>query len=180
MDSKRIIPMAILIGLSALVVGVYALTPGVAPNPGHTLDTVAPPAGCVAGRILKWDGASWTCVAESAGYYVPSDVKVTTATHNGNFGGYKQINDWIQTNGCAGYHVCEDTELVRYVESGGSPANVAGWYTQGGMNFGGDCKGWTFSSTGFTGGRWQANRPLEYGEGGSNSCNAAYKVWCCK
>jgi len=67
MDPEKILPAAFLMGLSALVVGVYALTPGVAPNPGHTLDSVAPPASCLAGQIIKWNGIDWTCAAESGG-----------------------------------------------------------------------------------------------------------------
>ena len=54
-----------IIGLLVLAVGVFivnALTPGVAPNPGHLITQVAPPAGCGDGQVLGWDGSSWSCV----------------------------------------------------------------------------------------------------------------------
>ena len=65
MDLKKVLPVAFLIGLSALVVSVYALIPGVAPNPGHTMESVAPPASCTAGQILKWSDPNGICTAES-------------------------------------------------------------------------------------------------------------------
>ena len=54
-----------IIGLLVLAVGFFvvnALTPGVAPNPGHLITQVAPPAGCSAGQVLGWSGSSWGCV----------------------------------------------------------------------------------------------------------------------
>ena len=49
--------------IALLVIGVtvFALTPGVAPNPGHLIDNVAPPAGCGTDQVLKWGGSDWTC-----------------------------------------------------------------------------------------------------------------------
>ncbi len=59
---KKNITLIVLL-VAVLVVGVvYALTPGVAPNPGHLITEVAPPAGCGAGQVLKWSGSSWGCV----------------------------------------------------------------------------------------------------------------------
>lgn len=64
-----------LIALGILIVvttGVYAasylLTPGVAPNPGHTVGQMAPPSGCKSGDILEWSGSSnadggWSCIS---------------------------------------------------------------------------------------------------------------------
>jgi len=40
---------------------VYALIPGIAPNPGHTLADVAPPSPCSVGQFLKFDGTVWVC-----------------------------------------------------------------------------------------------------------------------
>src|SRR3989344_1007655 len=54
----------ILIGI-LVVAGVligYAMTAGVAPNPGHVIDNVSAPAGCQANQILQWTGSSWTCI----------------------------------------------------------------------------------------------------------------------
>ncbi len=41
---------------------VNALSPGIAPNPGHLISEVAPPAGCMTGQVLQWEGSSWGCV----------------------------------------------------------------------------------------------------------------------
>ncbi|MFH1365326.1 MAG: hypothetical protein ABIH28_01965 [archaeon] len=43
--------------------GIYALSPGVAPNPGHPISEIGPPAGCTAGQVLKFDGSAWVCGA---------------------------------------------------------------------------------------------------------------------
>jgi hypothetical protein len=70
--SNRLAYTLIIIGILIIVaVGVYAanslLTPGVAPNPGHTISQTAPPSACSAGQVLQWTGASnadggWVCV----------------------------------------------------------------------------------------------------------------------
>ncbi len=55
---------------AVLVVGVvYALTPGVAPNPGHLITEVAPPAGCEDGQILQFidEDNGWGCVVLPSG-----------------------------------------------------------------------------------------------------------------
>ena len=58
---------------------------------------------------------------EQSSYYVdkglvkyPERVKQTTEQHNGDFGGYKAMNDWINGHGCPhseGWHVCQAWEL---------------------------------------------------------------------
>ena len=61
---------------------VNALTPGIAPNPGHLISQVAPPAGCGSGQVLGWSGSSWGCVDMSSGGVstwneisgIPSDI----------------------------------------------------------------------------------------------------------
>lgn len=56
----------IAIGILAIIgVGVYALSPGVAPNPGHSISDVAPPSGCTANQVLQWTGSSWTCANQT-------------------------------------------------------------------------------------------------------------------
>jgi hypothetical protein len=59
-----LIVIALIVGLG---IGVLALSPGVAPNPGHTIDVVAPPSDCSAGQVLTWSGSSWSCTTPSAG-----------------------------------------------------------------------------------------------------------------
>jgi hypothetical protein len=56
--SYTIIAVVALILVSA---GVYALTAGTAPNPGHTLDNVASPSSCSDNTFLKWTGTGWSC-----------------------------------------------------------------------------------------------------------------------
>ena len=60
--SKRVLYALIAIGILAVAgIGVYALVPGTAPNPGHTIDQLAPPSPCETGNSLKWTGSSWSC-----------------------------------------------------------------------------------------------------------------------
>ncbi|MEK6899246.1 MAG: hypothetical protein AABW79_04075 [Nanoarchaeota archaeon] len=59
----------LIVGALLLISGaifVYSLTPGTAPNPGHTLDNVAPPSPCATGEFLSWTGSAWDCVIPSA------------------------------------------------------------------------------------------------------------------
>jgi hypothetical protein len=50
----------LLIGIS-----VFALTPGVAPNPGHLIEEIAPPLNCEINQVLQWDGSTWICEGDS-------------------------------------------------------------------------------------------------------------------
>jgi hypothetical protein len=60
--SNRWLYTFIAIGIIAIIgVGVYALTPGVAPNPGHLISEMAPPSPCTAGQVLQFDGTNWVC-----------------------------------------------------------------------------------------------------------------------
>ena len=119
------------------------------------------------------------------GYYVPSDVKATTATHNGNFGGYKLMNDWIQTNGCLGYHVCDNIELIKYItQTGANPTE--GWVNEGGGqerhrdgSLDQDCKGWT-SITGGDYGAYGVYWVTTDKYFTSNVCATSRAVLCCK
>ena len=58
----------------------------------------------------------------------PSDVKATLATHDGNFGGYDGMYNWIQINGCAGYHLCTLGEVIAWAQRGNDPSSVDGAY----------------------------------------------------
>ncbi len=117
------------------------------------------------------------------GWIIPEDVKLTTSGHNGDFGGYQQINAWIQANGCEEYHVCDYTEVSRWMQMNGQSVitencwiTSPGVYKEGTGNVG-DCRGW---------------RPIEHDVGTvmANSggkvfparhyCDQIFKVACCK
>ena len=60
----------IIIGLFVLATGIFvvnALTPGVAPNPGHVINEIAPPVGCADGQILQFIDGDWSCIDMSGG-----------------------------------------------------------------------------------------------------------------
>ena len=57
-------------------IGFFALTPGVAPNPGHLIDNVAPPAGCGTNQVLQWDGTNWICADFSSGLWTASGSNI--------------------------------------------------------------------------------------------------------
>lgn len=62
--SNRWLYTFIILGILAIVsIGVYALTPGVAPNPGHLISDMAPPSPCTQNQFLQFDGTTWKCVA---------------------------------------------------------------------------------------------------------------------
>jgi len=57
-----------LIAIGVLViasVGIYALTPGIKPNPGHLASEMAPPSPCSSGQFLKFDGTNWVCGSDT-------------------------------------------------------------------------------------------------------------------
>ncbi len=80
------------------------------------------------------------------GYAVPSDVKWTSTTRNGSAGGYQGMYNWIQVNGCEGYHVCDGVEIMRYQAQHGPIVGMpASWYFSGAMGMAGyhECNAWT-------------------------------------
>ncbi len=168
-------------------VGVFALGP--VPNPGHSISQLQT---CDDGQILKMSGSAWSCVTPQG--WNPTDIKLTTASHNGNFGGYKLMYDWIQTNGCSGYHVCDAAEITRAIQSGLVPTTpsgslyTGGWYNTGliytkGSNIMYDCRAWTYSTNDGTsyGPRWydtQYATPSQFPD--SWGCWGSLPVYCCK
>lgn len=107
---------------------------------------------------------------------VPTDVKVTTATHNGNFGDYQSMQTWIESNGCDGYIVCSGTDMQRYVaENGNVSSSLSGWlFDQSSIS----CRGWTVATGGWGGRYW-------WSDGTDNgidqqACNSSDAVMCCK
>ena len=121
--------------------------------------------------------ASWETTG--GGWYVPTSVKTTTATHNGNFGGYQAMYTWIQSNGCSGYHVCSGTDLAAYFQFHPQTLDLlpSGWYNSGyrdgvsGPSH--DCEGWRVTSD--YGPAWYRNVEA-YG----SACSSSLPVMCCK
>ncbi len=67
--SNRLLYTIIAIGVLLIAgVGVYALTPGTAPNPGHLISELAPPTSCGNGEYLQFVDSTtgWACAAASA------------------------------------------------------------------------------------------------------------------
>ena len=118
--------------------------------------------------------AATKAYVDSTNWQVPS-MKYSSVKHNGNFGGYGGMYDWIQVNGCSGYHVCDCVEITRYMQHGYSAWGLC----NSGINTDGayadcDCLGWTSDAS--TNGAYymNANYPIEV------RCDNASYVACCK
>lgn len=48
-----------------LAAGIYALTAGTTPNPGHSISEMGVPSGCTAGQVVSWDGSNLICKGAS-------------------------------------------------------------------------------------------------------------------
>jgi hypothetical protein len=61
--SNRLAYTLIAVGILAIIgVGVYALAPGVIPNPGHNISQMSVPSPCVSGQFLSYNGQDWVCM----------------------------------------------------------------------------------------------------------------------
>jgi hypothetical protein len=121
---------------------------------------------------------------------VPEDVRLTTATHDGNFGGYQAMNAWIQANGCEGYHVCDYTEVSRWMQTEGNSVfteyycwiNSPGVY--GARGNVGDCRGWTSTMEREPPGQSDVGTVIARTVGkvfpARHYCYSSFKVACCK
>lgn len=116
---------------------------------------------------------------------VPDDVMLTTEKHDGNFGGYQAMNAWIQANGCEGYHVCEYSEVSRWLQTYGDSVftencwiNSSGVYYGAGTGNVGDCRGWSSTQTVDVGTiiARSANKTFP----ARHYCYRAFKVACCR
>jgi hypothetical protein len=93
--------------LVAVGVGIYALTPGVAPNPGHLASEMAPPSPCSANQYLQFDGTNWVCGGETdsnvASWAKPASASIPVTqgtlvgfcvmTYTWNAATYQQMSD---------------------------------------------------------------------------------------
>ena len=113
------------------------------------------------------------------GWSAPSSVTVTSATHNGSFGGYNGMYNWIQTNGCSGYHVCSTSELFDWLQKGGSAPSSTCWlnhpyYEETGKPQ--NCNSWGSSNSSYYAVVWYSS----FAKPRSQSCNLSSRVCCCK
>ena len=95
-------------------VGIYAYGTSNPSDFGHSLGEVDFPS-CSDGQVLKYSSGSLSCGSDDVGGSTVPDIKRTNSKHNGDFGGWKGMNDWIQNNGCSGYHVCTSHEVMSYL-----------------------------------------------------------------
>jgi len=92
--SKKSFYSLIALGVIFLFAGVLALTPGVAPDNGHTMNLVSPPSPCSAGQVIQWEGTSWSCVsiggstATNWNSYTPSGSSIHFGVNNQTDMGY--------------------------------------------------------------------------------------------
>jgi hypothetical protein len=109
-----------IIGLLVLSAGIFivnALTPGVAPNPGHLIDSVAPPSGCGDGQVLQFIDITngWGCV----------DMSMACSTCDPYFINVGETGDSIAND------TIDDSELENYVEGAQSRCNNTFRYLRG-------------------------------------------------
>jgi len=111
-----------------------------------------------------------------------TDIQMSAAK-TGNFGGYQGMYNWIQTNGCAGYHVCDGTEITCYYQTHATDS-LSGWYISAfysasgsGGNPAQDCHGFTNDNSGppsYKAEYWSNSFPSD------EPCSNTHSVMCCK
>jgi hypothetical protein len=105
-NSNRLIYFFVTLGiLIAVAIGVYALSAGVKPNPGHLISEIAPPVGCVAGQFLQFDGTNWTC-ASSGGSVCPTGMIPSYSYTNDGEDSYKTYYNSASTANIYGADTC--------------------------------------------------------------------------
>lgn len=119
--------------------------------------------------------------------WAPNDVKLTTTTHDGSFGGYYNMYQWVQIvdgSAYAGYHVCDATELTRWYQTHTSPID-SGWYNGGIQSYSpgnedeDDCVGWSQNGNNKWGFIWIQNSSYESNPEPS-VCSYSRHVFVCK
>lgn len=147
----------------------------------------------MAKKILNWSAETirqlllitiFIAVAACA-WQVPDDVMLTAETHDGNFGGYQAMNAWIQANGCEDYHVCDYSEVSRWMQIHGDSVftencwiNSPGVYYGAGTGNVGDCRGWKSIESHDVG--TIIARSADKAFPGRHYCFQTFKVACCR
>lgn len=133
---------------------------GTSPTPGVRLHVI--------GKLMVTD--------KIFGWSHPSNVKGSNY-HDGDFGGYGAMENWIQNNGCSGYHVCSHEELSSFWQEWGPVLDFGvGWYAGAADN---DCYGWNINTDPHKGTVWVSD-VNGYARATTVSCTGELPVWCCK
>jgi hypothetical protein len=66
MSNKLFYTLIVFGAIILMGAGVFALTAGTAPSPGHTMTSVSAPSGCATNTYLKWTGSAWTCATPTS------------------------------------------------------------------------------------------------------------------
>ena len=121
----------------------------------------------------------------TAGGGVGTFVGLTTATSDGDMGGYAGANALCDAD-YSGSHMCADTEILATISGGsltGWDTLADGWMSTGNGKFPtteetNDCNGWTHNTSGqYFGNFW--NFDLTGGIGKSSYCQQQIRLACC-
>jgi hypothetical protein len=137
--SNRWLYTIIAIGILAMIgVGVYALTPGTAPNPGHLISEMAPPSPCATNQYLQFDGTNWKCSTVTSVIcptgmtptYTYSNSAEDTYTYRGACGG-GSANPRCPTDSCDG----SSSDTSRYTCPVSAESSCTDVYAAGGLPY---------------------------------------------
>jgi hypothetical protein len=96
--SNRLLYTILAIGILLIVgVGIYAISPGETPDPGHNIQTIGPPEGCEGGQFLMWQGSEWIC-ANAAGLDYNWEYTSWGTCSEACATGTQTRNVWCETN----------------------------------------------------------------------------------
>jgi hypothetical protein len=121
--------------LVAIGFGVYALSPGVIPNPGHNISQMSVPSPCVAGQVLTYDGSNWVCSTPPSltknmtvpiyliiPYCVGAGTLATSTICNSVAAGSCQYGSPPNYQTGTTYYDCSSTGAVRVLRGTNTPA----------------------------------------------------------
>ena len=149
--------------------------------------------GDIAAKSFSGDGSGLTNIKKSL------EIKVTNGSHSGlfkdietnqcvdgnneNLNGYQCMYNWIQTQGCEGYHVCDESELLAASQMGINLNSGSLWYNAGQsfnelVGVANDCNFWRDNDEVVFGNTWLLSNDKSYNQ--ALSCNSSRQVACCK